>query len=76
MNQGRVMDECVGRTFIDMEDRFFNPKVAAMVEQQITPIELRCHPTKARPCIRKFLRSNEFYWATHATILVVRTSGL
>lgn len=41
MNQGRVMDECVGRTFIDMEDRFFNPKVAAMVEQEITPIELR-----------------------------------
>lgn len=42
MNQGRVMDECVGKTFIDMEDRFFNPKVAAMVEQEITPIELRC----------------------------------
>ncbi|CDJ38928.1 C2 domain-containing protein, putative [Eimeria tenella] len=41
MNQGRVMDECVGKTFIDMEDRFFNPKVAAMVEQEITPIELR-----------------------------------
>ena len=42
MNQGRVVDECVGRTFIDMEDRFFNSKVAVMVEQEITPIELRC----------------------------------
>lgn len=41
MNQGKVLDECVGRTFIDMEDRFFNPKVAMMVEQEITPIELR-----------------------------------
>ncbi|OEH79689.1 c2 domain-containing protein [Cyclospora cayetanensis] len=41
MNQGRVLDECVGRTFIDMEDRFFNSKVAAMVEQEVTPIELR-----------------------------------
>ncbi|KAL8436007.1 hypothetical protein ACSSS7_002052 [Eimeria intestinalis] len=41
MNQGKLTDECVGRTFIDMEDRFFNPKVAMMVEQEITPIELR-----------------------------------
>lgn len=41
MNQGRLVDECVGRTFIDMEDRFFNPKVAQMVEQEVTPIELR-----------------------------------
>ncbi|KAL8429259.1 hypothetical protein Efla_005536 [Eimeria flavescens] len=41
MNQGKLTDECVGRTFIDMEDRFFNQKVASMVEQEITPIELR-----------------------------------
>lgn len=50
MNQRRVMDECVGKTYIDMEDRFFNPKVASMVEQGITPIELRW---EARTVLRK-----------------------
>ncbi|KFH02456.1 ferlin family protein, partial [Toxoplasma gondii VAND] len=40
MNMGRLTDECIGRTYLDVEDRFFNKKVEQMVIEESTPIEL------------------------------------
>ncbi|PFH33895.1 ferlin family protein [Besnoitia besnoiti] len=41
MNMGHLSDECIGRTYLDVEDRFFNRKVEQMVLEESTPIELR-----------------------------------
>ncbi|KAK6590223.1 ferlin-like type II membrane [Cryptosporidium xiaoi] len=38
---GAVLEEIIGSTFIDIEDRWFHPKIQSMFEKDTTPIEMR-----------------------------------
>ncbi|KAF8820087.1 ferlin family protein [Cardiosporidium cionae] len=38
---GTISDECIGTTYIDMEDRFFNAKIQQLILEDSMPIELR-----------------------------------
>ncbi|KAF7458424.1 putative C2 domain-containing protein [Cryptosporidium felis] len=38
---GAVLEEIIGSTFIDIEDRWFHPKIQSMLENDSTPIEMR-----------------------------------
>ncbi|GAW78974.1 ferlin [Plasmodium gonderi] len=41
MNQGSLSDEIIGYTYIDMEDRYFNPRIRQLMIDDSMPIELR-----------------------------------
>ncbi|EUD66600.1 hypothetical protein C922_02921 [Plasmodium inui San Antonio 1] len=41
MNQGSISDEVIGYTYIDMEDRYFNPRIRQLMMDDNMPIELR-----------------------------------
>ncbi|ANQ05832.1 Uncharacterized protein PCOAH_00001550 [Plasmodium coatneyi] len=41
MNQGSLSDEVIGYTYIDMEDRYFNPRIRQLMMDDGMPIELR-----------------------------------
>ncbi|CAA9986207.1 ferlin, putative [Plasmodium knowlesi strain H] len=41
MNQGSLSDEIIGYTYIDMEDRYFNPRIRQLMMDDNMPIELR-----------------------------------
>ncbi|KAL5367027.1 ferlin-like type II membrane associated protein [Cryptosporidium parvum] len=38
---GTMSEEIIGSTFIDIEDRWFHPKIQSMLESDSTPIEMR-----------------------------------
>ncbi|KAF8819861.1 ferlin family protein [Cardiosporidium cionae] len=38
---GTLSDECIGTTYIDMEDRYFNAKIQQLILEDNMPIELR-----------------------------------
>ncbi|KMZ89525.1 ferlin [Plasmodium vivax Brazil I] len=41
MNQGALSDEVIGYTYIDVEDRYFNPRIRQLMMDDSMPIELR-----------------------------------
>ncbi|SBT74771.1 ferlin, putative [Plasmodium malariae] len=41
MNQGSLSDEIIGYTYIDMEDRYFSPRIRQLMIDDAMPIELR-----------------------------------
>ncbi|KAK2195576.1 bifunctional C2 domain superfamily/C2 domain/Ferlin family [Babesia duncani] len=47
MNLGTIVDEVIGTTFIDCEDRYFNAKVQKLMADDAIPIELRTLKTES-----------------------------